>query len=119
MLATLLCVISLATLSSCKKDNEDLIIGKWKCTSAAMLSLGPEGEMEENEKEIGKVWEFKSNGTLYKEGEMMGTYIVNGSTLTITADGMSIPCQISNLTRNELDFSITIITIINYKFTKI
>ena len=63
-LLALMLVVASTALTSCKKDSQ--IVGRWECTNA-ILTEG-DHQMVQNSS-IGKIWEFKENGELLKEGE--------------------------------------------------
>ena len=88
----LLFVVSMVSLTSCKKENANLILGKWECTSATYTQAGyaPQTVPWLN----GMVWEFKANGTLIgsipddldetDDETGSATYVVSGDVLTVT-----------------------------------
>ena len=83
----LLFVVSMTALTSCKKENKNLILGKWECVTA---SFTEDGETNPVHGVIGMVWEFKSNGTVIAtlpEDDEGGTasYVVLDNQLTITS----------------------------------
>ena len=77
-------IASMASLTSCSKDNESGIIGTWKCTSAVITY--DDGEVFDA---TGWIFnddvEFKADGTFYLEGEYEGDYTVSGSELILYA----------------------------------
>ena len=85
----LLFVMSMTALTSCNKEAEQLIVGKWECTTATYTE---DGVTESVPWVIGMVWEFKSDGTVIsnsidfddEEIEVSATYVVTGDALTIT-----------------------------------
>ena len=88
VMAMLLFVISMTALTSCKKENQNLIIGKWECVTA---SFTEEGETYPVPGVIGLVWEFKANGTVIAtlpddldDGDT-ASYVVLDNQLTITS----------------------------------
>lgn len=92
--AMLLCVVTFATFTSCSKDSEDLIVGKWQCTYNSQSS-----------NKVGFIWEFKSNGKMTTDDPndlIYGTeveYTINGDVLTIagltsyTIDELTSSCM--------------------------
>lgn len=100
----LLCVAAFASLSSCSKDNEDLIVGKWKC----IHSYYSYGDYEDVDDEVGFIWEFKSDGTMTTNDPhdiSYGAnvqYTISGSTLTL---GGMIGYTIDELTSTTLKLS--------------
>ena len=88
VMAMLLFVISLATFTSCKKENENLILGKWECVTASFTEDGVTNSVPGV---IGLVWEFKDNGTVVAtlpedldDGDT-ASYVVLDNQLTITS----------------------------------
>lgn len=75
---------SMASLTSCTKDNEAGIVGTWKCTSVVITY--DDGEVYDA---TGFIFnddvEFKADGTFYMEDEYEGDYTVSGSTLVLYA----------------------------------
>ena len=75
---------SMASLTSCTKDNSDSIVGTWKCTSVVINY--DDGEVFDA---TGMIFnddlEFKSDGTFYVEDEYEGDYTVSGSKLVLYA----------------------------------
>lgn len=77
----LFCIASIATLSSCSKDKEDLIVGKWKPVEPAMGLLYLD---------VCDYLEFSDNGTVIISGSTEGdpdksvfAYSVTGNILAI------------------------------------
>lgn len=68
LMVMLLCVAAVATLSSCSKDNEDLIIGKWEIVKFTDNLLG------EDNSRIGEIWEFKTDGMLSSNGGCLKSF---------------------------------------------
>lgn len=91
-MAMLLFVVSMTALTSCKKEAENLILGKWECVSA---SYTQDGETYTVSEVNGMVWEFKANGTVtasfpgdldYDDEDVStASYIVSDNLLTITS----------------------------------
>lgn len=111
LMVMLLCVAAFATLSSCSKDNEDLIVGKWKIVYNSSNNTG-----------TGYVWEFKSNGKMTTDDPrelIYGTeveYTVNDDILTL-AGMMSF--SIDKLTNSELELTSKSMGNYHLKFNKI
>ena len=57
----LLFVVSMTALTSCSKKSENLIVGKWECTTA---SYTEDGETQSFTDLNGMIWEFKADGTV-------------------------------------------------------
>ena len=78
----LLFVLSLTALTSCKKTNEQLIIGKWECTSA-IATL--DDETENVSEYIGWIWLFNNDGTVTTEynGEESENPVVSSAKFVI------------------------------------
>ena len=89
VMAMLLFVMSMTALTSCNKAKENLIVGKWECTTATYTDA-------EGTQTIpwlnGMVWEFKADGTVTSSGidvddaevDASATYVVANDALTIT-----------------------------------
>lgn len=92
----LLCVAAFASLSSCSKDNEDLILGKWKCT---VDNYTDNNNGLQHHSLVGKIWEFKDGGVLVSDGNSTA-YSVSGETITIYGGLMS--GTIEELTSSKL-----------------
>jgi uncharacterized protein (TIGR03066 family) len=86
----LLFVFSMTALTSCNKEAENLIVGKWECTTATYTDEGSTYSVPEL---IGMIWEFKANGDLI--GTLLdvedddytaeASYVILGNILTITS----------------------------------
>ena len=107
-LLALMLIVASTALISCKKDPQ--IVGRWECTNA-ILTEG-DHQMVQNSS-IGKIWEFKENGELLKEGESKPSgYSIEGNNLTITdtlPDGTQVyflPAVIQILTESQLSLLI-------------
>ena len=110
IMAMVLFVASLATLTSCTKDYASKIIGKWKFKSCEAVVEGQSYSIDVDQlmamygasidpDEL--ILEFKDNGYVYADGD--GTpYSVNGDKLTITAEGRTMELIISELTSSKL-----------------
>ena len=82
LITMLLCMVSLASFSSCSKGDSD-IIGKWKVTA---YNFNDNGNDMSTEIRIGDIWEFKDDGIFIAYGET-SSYSVSGNNITI-AEGM-------------------------------
>ena len=107
-LLALLLMVAGMTLTSCKKDPQ--IVGRWECTNA-ILTEGDHQIVQNSS--IGKIWEFKENGELLKEGESKPSgYSIEGNNLTITdtvPDGTQVfllPAVIQIQTESQLSMLI-------------
>ena len=85
-------VLAVFTFSSCSKDDDDSIVGKWEYTSTKVEGKGVTlaFDAEEGESEI---FEFKSDGTCTNTTEddggkevVTGKYSTNGNILSIIDD---------------------------------
>ena len=89
-MAMLLFVFSMTALTSCNKEAENLIVGKWECTTATYTDEGSTYSVPEL---IGMIWEFKANGDLIgtlldvedDEYTAEASYVILGNILTITS----------------------------------
>ena len=89
-MAMLLFVVSMTALTSCKKENTKLIVGRWECVTASYTDDGITDSIPALK---GMVWEFKSDGKVVADVsidlpdidiiEADATYVVSGNTLTI------------------------------------
>ncbi len=92
VMAMLLFVVSMTALTSCNKEAEKLIVGKWECTTATYTDEGSTYSVPEL---IGMIWEFKANGDLigtildveddYDDVSETASYVILGNILTITS----------------------------------
>ena len=96
MMAMLLCMAAVATLSSCSKDNEDLIIGKWEVVKYTEIENGIATERDNH---IGDIWEFKTGGIMSSGGDNI-TYSVSGNSIVFMGGLMS--ATIATLTKSKL-----------------
>jgi hypothetical protein len=105
-------VLAVFTFSSCSKDDDDSIVGKWKLETMKIEGSGV--SMSVNVAELGgsDIIEFKSDGTYVstsvdEDGDtevVTGTYSVSGSVITaIFSDGDSSKINFS-LSGNTLEF---------------
>lgn len=95
MMAMLLCVATVATLSSCSKDSEDLIIGKWEVVKCTKIE---NGNVTEASSDFGNIWEFKTGGVLSYDGNNT-TYSISGNDIVIMG---VLNGTISTLTQSKL-----------------
>ena len=95
-MAMLLCVVAFVGLSSCSKDNEDQIIGKWK---VVQHSYNDNGNGMEVDSRMGDIWEFKSGGIVILDGEQT-SYSISGDDITIM--GGMLFGSITTLTNSKL-----------------
>ena len=87
--ALMMCFVALSmAFTSCQK-NEDLIVGKWKCTAVS----GSSSSIDSGS--VGTIWEFKADNTVTMEG-MPGTYTIDGDnlSLTVSAFGVSVTTKV-------------------------
>ncbi len=84
--ALLMCFVALSmAMTSCSKSNEDLIVGKWKCTQIT----GPDASFNGG---IGAFYEFKKDKSFtitYDNLSYTGTYSVIEDDLSITVSILS------------------------------
>lgn len=106
IIALLLCVVSLASLSSCSKDsnsdgNNDQIIGKWKCTHSVVkeFDIMQEGLVTQTDSEVGMIWEFKTGNTVITDGNPM-SYTISDDNITLF--GGMVRGKIVSLTSTNL-----------------
>lgn len=110
----LLGIVAMISLSSCKKDNEDLIIGKWNVVSQSAMG------QTMNLSQIGMTmtWEFLKDGTgnMNMTMNFMGqnmdeseafSYTVDGDKLIMTAEGETETVTIVNLDKKVLELEMT------------
>ena len=99
--AMLLCIAIAGAMSSCSKDNEDLIVGKWKLVS---LSYGE--TVVTSGEGIGLTVEYADNGNftiLHVDGiTITGTYSINKETLSLFYDGETEVHDIVKLDKKDL-----------------
>ena len=88
VMAMLLLVFLMTAITSCKKESQNLILGKWECVTA---SFTEDGETNPVPGVVGLVWEFKANGTVIAtlpedldDGDT-ASYVVLNNQLTITS----------------------------------
>ncbi len=93
LIAMLLCVAAVATLSSCSKENEDLIIGKWEIVKCTSNLSGEDNSM------IGIIWEFKTDGMMSANGQNV-SYSIDGNNIILMGGWFS--GTITTLTKSKL-----------------
>ncbi|MBR4774036.1 MAG: lipocalin family protein [Bacteroidales bacterium] len=100
--AMMLCIAALGLTTSCSKDNEDLIIGKWKCVSSVHQSVDPDThELNTyNNESVGMVMEFTKDGKVTIAGGGTSDYSISGNTLYM--DGGRTQLEIKKLTKKEM-----------------
>jgi len=89
VLTLVLFVASLAAMTSCKKTDQQLIVGKWKCTAARITEFG---NVTPYTPAVGMIWEFKSDGTLTLDrldpeidiDNKNCTYVISGNHLHVS-----------------------------------
>lgn len=112
----LLFVVSMTALTSCNKEAENLIVGKWECTSA-IATLDDETEIVSQY--IGWVWLFNNDGIVTTEynGEESETpivstakYVIDDNQLTFTSlnNEETIVYTIKELTSSKLSIELPI-----------
>ncbi len=112
-MAMVLFVVGMTSLTSCTKDNSDLIIGKWKFDKASVSFGGESVQMSAadvlammelnglSEDEL--VFEFKSDGKVYAGDEPgPANYTVDGDKLKIIAPDTTFEMLITKLTNTTL-----------------
>ena len=97
--ALMMCFVALSmAFTSCQK-NEDLIVGKWKCTEVA----GSSNNMNAG---VGSIWEFKADNTVSLDGMPGATYAIDDDDLTISVSAfgasMSIKLDIVKLNKSTM-----------------
>lgn len=97
VLAMMLCIAAMGLTTSCSKDKDDLIVGKWEITTV---------DGRTDREKVGSIWDFASNGTfsLSAYGKTMnGTYyMVKDEKLTMTVDNDSVTVTIEELTKSKM-----------------
>ena len=112
IMAMVLFVVGMTTLTSCTKDNSDRIIGKWKFENASASFGGESFEltaadlaamMELNDMSDEFIIEFKRDGKVYSADESEpANYKVDGDKLTIITPETSLVMIITELTQSKL-----------------
>lgn len=100
--ALLMCFVAMGMMfTSCQK-NEDLIVGKWKCTAVSGSSTSMHAE-------TGAIWEFTADNKVSIEGFSAATYTVDDDDLTITVSAfgasMSLNLDIVKLNKSTMILS--------------
>lgn len=109
-LFTVVCfVAALASMTSCTKSQEDLIIGSWKTTSVTSEPADPFMTLLN-----GTIFTFNADNTfsmaltfLGETDSTMGTYTIADNKLTMNAEGEPMVCDIKTLDKEKLVFSTT------------
>ncbi len=103
----LACIASMSIATSCSKDNEELIVGKWQVTSAYLGSVSLTTTMMELYR-VGDIYEFSESGEVTmsfssgKYNSQAGTYKVSGDDLSITLYGDEVyTVKIKSLDKKE------------------
>ena len=113
IMAMVLFVVGMTALTSCTKDNSDLIIGKWKFDKASVSFGGESMEMTAADilammnyngvSEDDFIIEFKSDGKVYASDEPEpANYTVDGDKLKIIAPDTTFEMLITKLTNTTL-----------------
>lgn len=97
--ALLMCFVAMSmAFTSCQK-NEDLIVGKWKCTQV-------EGSSSSMDASVGAIWEFTADNKVTIEGVSAATYTIDGDDLTISINAyvttVTIKLDIVKLNKNTM-----------------
>ena len=111
-MAMVLFVISMTALTSCTKDNSDLILGKWKFDKATMsyggqtvqLTAADLADMMNFQGSSDEfVVDFKSDGKVYASDEPEpANYTLDGSKLTVFTPEITFRMTITKLTSSTL-----------------
>lgn len=105
----LLFVASMTALTSCKKVDTNLLIGKWECVSASYTDDNVQQPLPSYI--IGMVWEFNTDGSVAgnvfdpTDGDDFSnsaTYTVSGSVLTIRYRDIDGDLETETFLINEL-----------------
>ena len=112
VMAMVLFVISMTALTSCTKDNSDLILGKWKFDKATMsyggqtvqLTAADLADMMNFQGSSDEfVVDFKSDGKVYASDEPEpANYTLDGSKLTVFTPEITFRMTITKLTSSTL-----------------
>ena len=101
IIALMLCIVVLGLTTSCSKDNEDLIIGTWKCVSSmeerTSVYHDPQTYID---REVGTIVEFTEDGKMNMFGGGNTDYYVSGNTLY--SNGGRNQYEIKKLNKKEL-----------------
>lgn len=95
-IAMLLCAVSFVWMSSCTKDNDNLIVGSWNYDKSLLFN----GNYYINPEQLPTLT-FNSNGTWTSWG-ITGTWSIDGDKLTISIFGDTETITIESLTSSEL-----------------
>ena len=113
IMAMVLFVFGMTALTSCTKDNSDLILGKWKfdkatvsfggetiqMTAADLAAMMDLNGMSDDE----LIFEFKSDGKVYAGGESgPANYTVDGNKLKVISPDTTFEMIITKLTNTTL-----------------
>lgn len=112
-MAMVLFVVSMTALTSCTKDNSDLIIGKWEFDKASVSFGGESIElttsdlaamMELDDFSVDElIIEFKGDGKVYASDESEpANYTINGNKLTVFTPDTTFKMTITKLTNSTL-----------------
>ena len=117
----MLCIAAMGLFTSCSKDNDVLIVGKWKCTvctyTVTDLSTN-EMEQEDDESTVGMIIEFTSDGKMISS-ETTSSYTVSGNELTISYGGREeYKYDIKKLTNSKLIISSEFEENQHYRYTE-
>ena len=112
VLAMVLFVVGMTALTSCSKDNSELILGKWKMTKITgsvegvtyTISIDEFLEAYGVEDAEDFIIEFKSDGMVYA-GDEVSPYSINRNTLTVTEGDDVVDMTIKKLTSSKLILS--------------
>ncbi len=102
-------VVSMTAVTSCSKDNANLILGKWKMTKITAYAEGVPYSMSIHEfmeayGESGMedfVIEFKNDGKVYV-GDVAAPYSISRNTLTVVEGEDTVEMTIKKLTNSKL-----------------
>ena len=112
IMAMVLFVMGMTALTSCTKDNSDLILGKWKFDKATMsyggqtvqltaADLADMMNLQGSSDEF--VVDFKSDGKVYASDEPEpANYTIDGSKLTVFTPEITFRMTITKLTSSTL-----------------
>ena len=99
--ALMMCFVAFSfAMTSCQKA-EDLIVGKWKCTSATV-------DGRTSTESIGMIYEFNADNTFamtYQGFSVSGTYDVSKDVLTVTMYGESTKMNIDKINKSRMVLS--------------
>lgn len=114
-MAMVLFMVGMAALTSCHKDYESKIIGKWKFYSAEASYGGQSMSMTIDQIAVMYgipidsdefIIEFKNNGYVYADGDGV-PYSIDGDKVTITSEGSSFSFRITELTYSKMSWRYT------------